>query len=98
MKPINTRLYNIWKELKKIDGVPVEILDELQNISDDLTNIENPYLPDDLVESIERYAIPQSLYGKRVSVLQEFNLQYEPDNLPTLNVKYIVMNDDYKRP
>ena len=36
MKPINTRLYEIWKVLKTIDGVPQEILDELQTISNDM--------------------------------------------------------------
>jgi len=96
MKPINTRLYKVWQELRKIEAVPKELLDELENIADSITKINNPYLPDDLKESIERYGIPQRIQGDKISILQKFNIDYEPDDLPKLTVEYVIMNNDYK--
>ncbi len=96
MKPINTRLYKVWQKLRKIEEVPKELLDELEEIADDMTKLDNSYLPDDLVDAIERYAIPQNLVGKRTSVLQDFKLDYKPDELPMLRLNYVIMNDDYK--
>lgn len=98
MKPINTRLYKVWQELRKIEEVPKELLDELEEIADSITKINNPYLPDDLKESIQRYGIPQRLQGDKTSILQKFNIDYEPDNLPSLTLEYIIMNNDYKNP
>ena len=96
MKPLNKRMYEIWKKLKGIKEVPKEVLEELESVSDDVSFIANPYLPDDLIESGIRYGIQDALYGKRVSILQNFHISYIPDELPKLVIEYTIMNDDYK--
>ncbi len=96
MKPINTRLYKVWQKLRKIEEVPKELLDELEEIADSITKLDNPYLPDDAKESIQRYGISQNLQGDKTSLLQRFNINYEPDELPKLFLEYVIMNNDYK--
>ena len=72
------------------------IMGQLQSIAKDDKNMEASWLPDDLVDTVNKYKIPQTLYGDKISQLQEFNLNYTPNELPVLTVKYAVINNDDK--
>lgn len=93
MTSIQKRMYTLYKELKALE-VPNYLLTELESISNDMGKLtSDSYLPDDLVDSMDRYGIQLNLLGKRKSVLQDFKISYAPDELPTITLRYIIMND-----